>query len=338
MMVSAVIVTYNRRNYIRRALDSLFAQTVPVDEVIVVDDVRSTDRIEDAIKEWYGSRVRVVKEGGGLSGARRRGVVEASGEWIAFLDSDDDWYPDRNHKLLEAAKQVPQDVAWIFGDMREVTDAGDANTLFGLYGLSVTESPQIFSDSMSVQYPFQFGLLQGSFIRRSALLELDCFNEGLQSSEDLLVGFQIACRYKFAAIPAIVGRYFRTSDLASTSASVAGVFGPDYYRARMLSFALAIESGRRGAWNRLYAQQVSGLCRVLAPLGPVPRRLALQQFHYGTVSLKGLAFAGFAMLGRHGILAWNALAAFRKKLANRKKSQAAVKTSLHAKAGSARAS
>jgi glycosyltransferase involved in cell wall biosynthesis len=329
MMVTAVIATYNRRDYIRRALDSLFAQTVPLDEVIVVDDERSTDGTPEAIAEWYGPRVRVVRQGGGLSGARRRGVEEARGEWIAFLDSDDDWFPGRNRQLLEAAKKVPNDVAWVFGDMQEVTDEGADKTLFGQYGLALTENPQIFSDSLSVQYPFQFGLLQGSLIRRIALLELDCFNERLQSSEDLLVGFQIACRYKFAAIPDVVGRYFRTSDLAATSASVAGVFGPDYFRARMLSFALVVKSGRRRPWNKLYAQQAYGLCRVLSKTGAVPLRLAVQQFRYGGVSVKNIGFLGAALCGRKGLQAWNALAEFR-----RKRAASAEKNSLAAQAQS----
>jgi glycosyltransferase involved in cell wall biosynthesis len=313
MMVSAVIATFNRRNYIRRSLDSALAQTRPVDEIIVVDDVRSTDGTREAIEKWYGSRVRVVTEAGGLSGARRRGVREAKGEWIAFLDSDDDWTPDRNRELLGAAEQVPADVAWIFGDMREVTDDGDETTLFGHFGLSLNTSPEIFPDAITVQYPFQFGLLQGSLIRRKTLLEIDCFNEGLQSSEDLLVGFQIACRYKFAAIPSIVGRYFQTSDLAATSASVKGVFGPDYYRARMLAFASVINSGRRRPWNARYAAEVRGLCKVLAKRGKVERRLALQQFRFGGGSLKGVAFLCAAMFGVKGLHAWEAIAALRKK-------------------------
>lgn len=115
MKVSAVIPTYNRREYIKRAVDSILAQTVPVDEIIVVDDELSTDNIESALNGWYGSQVRVVKQGGGLSGARRRGVQEAKGTWIAFLDSDDDWAPNRNRQLLEAVSMVPEDVAGSLG-------------------------------------------------------------------------------------------------------------------------------------------------------------------------------------------------------------------------------
>lgn len=91
-----------------------------------------------------------------------RGVREARGEWIAFQDSDDEWTPNRNKELLDAAARVPEDVAWIFGDLRVVTDEGHEATVFKTWGngLSVTEHPQIFADSLSIQHPFQYCLLQ----------------------------------------------------------------------------------------------------------------------------------------------------------------------------------
>jgi glycosyltransferase involved in cell wall biosynthesis len=312
--VSTVIPTFNRREYIRRAIDSVLAQTVPVDEIIIVDDEKSTDNIAEAVDQWYGPSIRVVKQGGGLSGARRRGVQEARGEWIAFLDSDDDWAVDRNRQFLEAASKVPPDVAWIFGDLRVVTDAGDGMTLFEEFGLSVEESPHVFADSLTVQFPFQFGLLQGSFIRRSVLLELDCFNEGLNHSEDLFAGFQVACRYRFAAIPSVVGRYYRTSDLAANSALLKGNSGADYFRSRMLCFELVVKSGRKRPWNLLYASAVFGLCKVLAEQGRLPRGLARQQFRYGGISAKGLAFYGAALFGQGGVETWTKVAKLRRKL------------------------
>jgi glycosyltransferase involved in cell wall biosynthesis len=312
MKVSAVIPTFNRKDYIQRSVESIFAQTVPVDEVIVVDDVLSTDNIAEAIDKLYGSRVKVVKEGGGLSGARRRGVQEASGDWIAFLDSDDTWAPQRNGEFLEAARCVSSDVAWILGDLQVVTDEGPGVTLFEEFGLTLTESPQVFSDSLSVQYPFQFGLLQGSFIRRSVLIELNCFSEGLQHSEDLLAGYQVACRYRFAAIPSTVGQYFRTSDLTENSAVIKGMYGADYFRSRMLCYELVIKSGRKRPWNRRYAFAVQGLSKVMARQGKSPRALAMQQFRFGGISGKGVAFLGAAMLGWRGIRMWDAAANFRR--------------------------
>lgn len=314
MRVSAVVPTFNRRRYIRRALDSILAQTAPVSEVVVVDD-GSTDGTADAVEAWYGKSVRVIRqENTGVSGARRRGILEAHGEWIAFLDSDDEWTPDRNEKLSHAAANVGPEVAWIFGDLRVVNDDGEGETLFEQFGLSVPESPYVFPDPLSVQYPFQFGLLQASFIRRNVLDELGCFTEGLHSDDDLLAGFQVACHHKCAAVPFVVGKYYRTSDLAASSVVVNGVHGPDYFRSRMMAFASVIESGRRRPWNRRYAAEVRGLCKLLASRGPVDRSLALQQFWYGGISAKGVAFLCAAMLGRKGIQAWNSAADFRRRL------------------------
>ena len=164
MKVSALIPTFNRRAYIERAIDSVLAQTVPVDEIIIVDD-GSTDGTADAVEAKYGPRVRVVRQQNlGLGGARRRGIQEAHGEWIAFLDSDDEWVPHRNEQLLHAAARVPSDVGWIFGDIRVVTDDGDETTLFAEYGLSPKGCPEVLFDPLSVQYPFEFGMVQGSFI------------------------------------------------------------------------------------------------------------------------------------------------------------------------------
>src|SRR5690242_14707760 len=168
MTVSALIPTLNRRKYVRRAIDSILAQTAPVSEIIVVDDEHSTDNIAEAIADWYGSKVRVILgQSGGLSGARRRALEEASGDWIAFLDSDDDWPASRNKEFLDAAASVPSDVAWLFGDTQIITDLGKGATFFQEFGLHIPESPHIFADSLAVQYPFQFGVLSSSFIRRT---------------------------------------------------------------------------------------------------------------------------------------------------------------------------
>jgi glycosyltransferase involved in cell wall biosynthesis len=313
MTVSCVIPTFNRLGYIRRAIDSVLAQTVPVDEVLIIDD-GSTDGTTDALKAEYGTRLRVVRQANtGVSGARRRGIQEARGEWIAFLDSDDVWTTNHNKDLSEAASRVPEDVAWIFGDLLVVRDWGNQGTVFELFALSVTECPHIIADSFSVVYP-PACLLEASIIRRRVLLELDCFSEGLRNGEDTLVGYQVACRYRFAAVPSLVASCYRTFDLSKSSASLNGFRSPDHFRSRMMSIALMVKSGRRRPWNKLYASEVIGLCRALAHRGqPVPRSLALQQFRFGAVSAKGIAFFCVAMLGRRGIQVWNRMAESRTK-------------------------
>jgi glycosyltransferase involved in cell wall biosynthesis len=100
MKVTAAITTYNRAAFLPGALESVFAQTRPADEVLVVDD-GSTDDTRDVL-DAYRDRVRVVhQENAGRSGARNRAVEEARGELLSFLDSDDRWLPGK----LE--RQVP---------------------------------------------------------------------------------------------------------------------------------------------------------------------------------------------------------------------------------------
>jgi glycosyltransferase involved in cell wall biosynthesis len=311
--VSALIPTLNRRNYVRRAIDSILAQTVPVDEIIVVDDEYSRDNIAEAIAGWYGSKVRVILgQNGGLSGARRRALEEASGDWIAFLDSDDDWPVKRNEEFLAAAASVSSDVAWLFGDTQIITDAGKGATFFQEFGLHIAQSPHVFPNSLAVQYPFQFGVLSSSFIRRTALLECGCFQEKLQHSEDVLAGFQVACRYRFGAVPSVVGSYYRTSDLMANSALLKGMWGPDYFRSRMLAFAAVITAGQKTPWNYRYATEVRDFCKALAKKGQFRRRLAFEQFRYGAYSIKGLLFLAAAMFGCLGVEAWDAVGGFRR--------------------------
>jgi glycosyltransferase involved in cell wall biosynthesis len=303
VVVSALIPTYNRREYVGRAIDSVLKQTLPVKELIVLDD-GSTDGTAELIQSRFSNSVRLIRQTNqGVSAARRRLIQEATGDWVAFLDSDDEWTLDRNRLFIEAVKSVPQKVAWIFGDLRLVEDSGDEETLFQKFGLRLQRSPQTFDDPIVLQYPFQFGMLQGSVIRKEALNELHAFSEGFAHSEDFLVGVQVACRHSYAAVDQVVGRLYRTSDLRGSSLDFAGRHGKDYSRARMLAYSLIIQSGWQGPWGERYAHAVRGLCKVSAEQGDRIGRLALEQFRYGW-SLKSLAFQCVATFGRPGLVLW----------------------------------
>jgi hypothetical protein len=187
-----------------------------------------------------------------------------------------------------------------------VTDKGEGKTFFEQYGLTIT-GQNIFPDSLGIQFPFQFPMLQSSLIRKQALIDAGCFAEGLRSDDDLLAGYQIASGYRFAAIPAIVTRFYRTSDLFKTSVQHNGVNGPDYYRSRMLAYSLAIQkSGRKQPWAEQYAHVVRGLCKLRIAEGKSARRLALEQFHYA-FSLKSVVFLCAAVFGQPGLALWRAV-------------------------------
>jgi glycosyltransferase involved in cell wall biosynthesis len=100
--VSVVIPLYNKARYVRRALDSITAQTFTDFEVIVVDD-GSTDESASVVESYDDARFRIVRqENAGPGAARNRGATEASGEMLAFLDADDEWLP----RYLEASVRL----------------------------------------------------------------------------------------------------------------------------------------------------------------------------------------------------------------------------------------
>ncbi len=112
--ISAIVPAYNAEKYISRALDSVLKQSRPADEIIVIDD-GSTDRTAEIIK-GYGDKIKYVyQENGGESAARNRGIEEASCEWIAFLDSDDEWL-ERNLEMLAGVVSRNKTLVWAFAN------------------------------------------------------------------------------------------------------------------------------------------------------------------------------------------------------------------------------
>ena len=109
-LISVVIPTYNRAPLILRAVDSALGQRGVTTEVIVVDD-GSTDDTEAVLKARNDARIRYVPvEHRGACAARNRGVREARGAWIAFLDSDDVWHEDKLETQLRQLRESGADV------------------------------------------------------------------------------------------------------------------------------------------------------------------------------------------------------------------------------------
>jgi glycosyltransferase involved in cell wall biosynthesis len=111
--VSAIIPVYNGERYLRATLESVFAQTYPLHEIVVVDD-GSTDTSPQILKS-YGDRLTVIRQDNlGIAGARNTGLANATGEAFAFLDQDDLW-PSGRTRLLAAALQAASDIDVVVG-------------------------------------------------------------------------------------------------------------------------------------------------------------------------------------------------------------------------------
>lgn len=107
-LVSVVIPTFNREILIQKALGSVLAQTYPHIEIIVVDD-GSTDNTRGIILQRYGETVRYLyQENQGISKSRNTGIKNAQGDFIAFLDSDDYWVPEKTERQIALFQEHPE--------------------------------------------------------------------------------------------------------------------------------------------------------------------------------------------------------------------------------------
>jgi glycosyltransferase involved in cell wall biosynthesis len=107
---SVIIPAYNRARFIAEALKSVLEQSLPPYEVIVVDD-GSTDNTAEVVQQYGPAVTYLRQENAGAGAARNCGISHSSGEWVAFLDSDDTWLPLYLEKQSEQIDRYPKAVA-----------------------------------------------------------------------------------------------------------------------------------------------------------------------------------------------------------------------------------
>ena len=92
--ISVIVPTFDSGPYIQQAVDSVLAQTLPVHEILVIDDGSNDDTLERLRPYQQSGKISLIEQpNSGPHTARNRGIRESTGELIAFLDSDDIWYP-----------------------------------------------------------------------------------------------------------------------------------------------------------------------------------------------------------------------------------------------------
>lgn len=185
-IVSVIIPTFNREKFVVKAIQSVLAQKYTDMEIIVIDD-GSTDNTQKEIKK-FGNRITYVyQDNAGVSAARNAGIAIASGIWLAFLDSDDEWHPFYLMRQMNLAKDN-KNVAMQMTNCRFTRLDGTYSNYFSMNGVS---NVIIDADYVVVKRPFTFvlnhwGFQIGSIIfRRSSVLMGSGFNESLSLSEDL---------------------------------------------------------------------------------------------------------------------------------------------------------
>lgn len=224
--VSVIIPTYNRGWVVKEAVDSVLAQNFKNFELIVVDD-GSTDHTREILNAYRGSIKLFHQANKGVSAARNRGISEASGDCVAFLDSDDLWLQGKLSRQVEFFSQTPEalicqtEEIWIRDGVRVNPKKRHKKP-----------SGFIFKPSLALCLVSPSAVM----IKRSLLEAVGGFDETLPACEDYDLWLRISCRHPVYLIntPLIIKRGGHNDQLSASP-------GLDRYRIRAIQKVM--ESG-----------------------------------------------------------------------------------------------
>lgn len=238
--VSVIIPTFNRLAHLRSAIESVLDQSHPVSEIIVVDDGSS-----DGTEQWCTPLpyLRYIKqENKGVASARNTGMRAASGEWMAFLDSDDVWEPEKIKVQLSAIADSVNS-AWSITGCSVVNSGGAIQARDGWNSVFSTSHPPIelltrtltpgevkhrgkkyqyfTGDLFATLFSGNIGLPSSLLLHRSVPAKVGYFNESLRLAEETEYVHRIASEFPVAVVtdPLVQYRVAQQGSLTDSSNS-----------------------------------------------------------------------------------------------------------------------
>jgi glycosyltransferase involved in cell wall biosynthesis len=201
--IVAIIPAYNRAGTIVRAVESVLDQTVPAEDVLVVDD-GSTDATRTVLAP-FADRIRIETiENSGAAVARNIGVERTSAPWIAFLDSDDYWLPDHLARVSAAIVATEGRAGVYFDDTSRPADGRDDASLFALADFTVDGPWTLTDDAVDWMIrPRQPSMLQSSVFARTAWESVGGLWPELRSRHDTHVFLRLGIGAPMCAVAGV---------------------------------------------------------------------------------------------------------------------------------------
>ena len=233
-LISIIIPTYNRGHIIGLALQSVIEQTYNNWEALVVDNY-SIDNTEDIVNNFNDPRIRMLKinNNGVIAASRNLGIKKSSGEYIAFLDSDDWWLPN---KLMEALQHLKTGFDLVYHDMFIVKNI--QRLYFAKRSRGRILSRPIFKDLLLGSNPI---MNSSVIVKKCILQEIDYIPEKLEfiGMEDYITWLCISKKTeKFGKILNVLGCYYIGNDNISTPEKMIGKIDElrEYYKEDIYRF------------------------------------------------------------------------------------------------------
>lgn len=189
-MISVIVPAYNIAPYLDKSIASICAQSYGNLEIVIVDDGSSDDTLSVARElAEQDRRIRVIsKENGGVTSARLRGVAEASGEWIGFVDGDDYIEPQMYERLMHNALEYQADISHCGYQM--VFPKGHVDYYYNTGRLVQHDRQEGLSALLDGVY-IEPGLCNKLFHRKlfDGMLNRECMDTSIRNNEDLLMNY-----------------------------------------------------------------------------------------------------------------------------------------------------
>jgi glycosyltransferase involved in cell wall biosynthesis len=207
--VSAIVPVYNCAQYVGKAIESILAQTYRAQEIIVVDD-GSTDNTREALEPYKDSIIYVYQKNAGEPAARNTGIRHSTGEYIAYLDADDLWLPDKLQLQMEYFRTHPQ-CDLVYTDMMTFDDQGIIECSVRSSRARVYSSgkifPQLFRETL-------FG--SGSVVLRKAAAEkAGGFDETFFVGSDYEMWLRMSRSFEFGYVDKPLLMYRQHRDMST---------------------------------------------------------------------------------------------------------------------------
>lgn len=247
---SVIIPTYNREPFLRKAVDSVFGQTFRDLELIVVDD-GSSDGTGELMSSYRDSRLAYLYQpNGGVSKARNKGLAEAKGAFIAFLDSDDRWVPEKLQKAREYIALFPG--INIFHTEEVWYRNGE---LLGQKKKHEKPTGRVYGKAL----PLCCISISTAVVKREVFDAVGRFDESLEACEDYDLWLRVTSRYDVK----LINEYLTIKDGGRPDQLSSSIWGLDRFRIKALEKMLS--SGTLSVKDReLTFAELEKKCRVFA--------------------------------------------------------------------------
>lgn len=189
--VSVVMPSYNAARFVTAAVDSVLAQTFQDFEILVVDD-GSTDNTREVLEKYSSPKVRYLyKKNGGVSSARNFGIENARGKYIAFLDADDLWLPEKLEKQVDLLEEN-EDIGLCYTGAEKVSE--DLTPKGFIDAIPYKDSCEKLLLTMNII------VLSSSIVRRSVILKTTGFDSQFSTCADKEFWLRLSLITRFAPI------------------------------------------------------------------------------------------------------------------------------------------